>query len=211
MNAAKFLRVVACVRLRADLESLPSVLGALTLRPPTNRPRDIPTHTIHFVHCDNFLLRHFDHVTFFYCEILTLWQFYTVTLRPCDIFLLCHSDSVTIFYCDTSTMLHFSTVTFRLCDNYLLWHSVSKWTDCPFTPKGGRFVTLWHSDPLYFWPTHGCDILSTLDFDFYRRCLVQVAANFDRWWSHDSVPLTFWVFFWLFVQSVCSFGSCSDF
>ena len=100
-------------------------MGTLTLRPPTNRPRDIPTHTIcppnilstvtifycdtstmwHFSTvtfrlCDNFLLRHFDHVTFCYCDIPTLWQFSTVTLRPCDIFLLWHSDSVTIFYCD---------------------------------------------------------------------------------------------------------------
>ncbi len=102
-----------------------STIGTLTLRPPTNRPRDIPTHTIcppnilstvtifycdtstmwHFSTvtfrlCDNFLLRHFDHVTFCYCDIPTLWQFSTVTLRPCDIFLLWHSDSVTIFYCD---------------------------------------------------------------------------------------------------------------
>jgi hypothetical protein len=95
------------------------------LRPPTNRPRDIRTHTIRppnilstvtifycdtstlwhfstvtFRLCDNFLLWHFDHVTFCYCDIPTLWQFSTVTLRPCDIFLLWHSDSVTIFYCD---------------------------------------------------------------------------------------------------------------
>jgi hypothetical protein len=99
--------------------------GALTLRPPTNRPRDIPTHTIHppnilstvtifkcdtstmwhfstvtFRLCDNFILQHFDHGTFFYCDIPTMWQFPTVTLLPCDILLLRHSDSVTIFHCD---------------------------------------------------------------------------------------------------------------
>ncbi len=48
---------------------------------------------------DNFLLRHFNHVTFFYGDIPTLWQFSTVTLWPCDIYLHWHSDSVTIFYC----------------------------------------------------------------------------------------------------------------
>ncbi len=68
--------------------------GALTLHPPTNRPRDIPTHTI----CPPNI----------FCP---LWQFSTATLRPSDIFLLWQSDSVTIFYCD---MWHFSTVTFRL-------------------------------------------------------------------------------------------------
>ncbi len=98
---------------------------------------------------------------------------------------------MTIFYCDTLTMWHFSTVTFRLCDNFLLWHSVTQWMDCPSTPKSGRFVTVWHSDPLKFWPTHGCDILSTSDFDFSRQYLVQVAADFNRWRSHDTIPLTF--------------------
>jgi hypothetical protein len=119
-----------------------------THKPTTWHSDPHHTSTQHFVHCDNFLLRHFDHVTFFYCDILTLWQFSTATLRPCDILLLWHSDSVTIFYCNTSTMWHFATVTFWLCDNFLLWHSVSKWTDCPSTPKSGHFVTLWHSDPL---------------------------------------------------------------
>ncbi len=65
----------------------------------TLRPCDIFS-TVTFRLCDNFLLWHFDHVTFFYCDIPTLWQFSTVTRRPCDIFLLWHSDSVTIFYCD---------------------------------------------------------------------------------------------------------------
>jgi hypothetical protein len=99
--------------------------GTLTLRPPTNRPHDILTHTIHppnilstvtifycdtstmwhfstviFRLCDNFLLPHFDYVTFFYCDIPTLWQFPTVTLRPYEIFLLWHSDSGKIFYCE---------------------------------------------------------------------------------------------------------------
>ncbi len=87
------------------------VSGTLTLRLPTDQPRDIPTHTI----------------------------------RPPNIL-----STVTIFYCDTSTMWHFSTVTFRLCDNFLLWHSVSKWTDCPSTPKSGY---LSHCDI----PTH-CNI-----------------------------------------------------
>ncbi len=125
--------------------------GTLTLRPPTNRPCDIPTHTIR---PPNILST----VTIFYCDTSTMWHFSTVTFRLCDNFLLRHFDYVTfcycdiptltIFYCDTSTMWHFSTVTFWLCDNFLLWHSVSKWTDCPSTPKSGRFVTLWHSDPL---------------------------------------------------------------
>ncbi len=60
-------------------------------------------YTVTFRLYDNFLLRHFDHVTFCYCDIPTLWQFSTVTLRPCDILLLWHSDSVTIFYCDIPT------------------------------------------------------------------------------------------------------------
>ena len=76
-------------------------LDVTSTHKPTTRHSD-PHHmsTQHFVHCDNFLLRHFDHVTFCYCDIPTLWQFSTVTLRPCDILLLWHSDSVTIFYCD---------------------------------------------------------------------------------------------------------------
>ncbi len=102
--------------------------GALTLRPPTNQPHDIPTHTIR---PPNILST----VTIFYCDTLTmwhflLWQFSTATLRPCDIFLLWHSNSVTIFYCNTSTMWHFSTVTFRLCDNFY----------CDILSQSGRIV-----------------------------------------------------------------------
>ncbi len=85
--------------------------------------------TQHFVHCDNLLLRHFDPVTFFYCDILTLWQFSTATLRPCDILLLWHSNSVTFFYCDIPTLWQFSTVTFRLKVDGLSVHP-KKWTFC---------------------------------------------------------------------------------
>jgi hypothetical protein len=118
-----------------------SFSGTLTLRPPTNRPRDISTHTIR---PPNILST----VTIFYCDTSTMWHFSTLTFRLCDNFLLRHFDHVIICYCDIPTLWQFSIVTLRPCDNFLLWHSVSKWTDCPSTPKSGRFVTLWHSDPL---------------------------------------------------------------
>ncbi len=62
---------------------LQGLTGGLTLRPPTNRPRDIPTHMI----C---------HWTFH-----LLWQFTTVTLRPCNILLPWQMDPVTFYYCNT--------------------------------------------------------------------------------------------------------------
>ncbi len=55
------------------------LLGALMLRPPTNRPRNIPAHTI----CPPNILS-------------------TVTLRPFNILLLWQMDPVTFYYCDTS-------------------------------------------------------------------------------------------------------------
>ncbi len=51
-----------------------------THKPTTWHSDPHHTSTQHFVHCDNFLLRHFDHVTFF-------------TFRLCDNFLLWHSVS----------------------------------------------------------------------------------------------------------------------
>ncbi len=146
-----------------------------------------------------------------------LWQFSTVTLRPCDIFLLWHSNSVTIFYCNTSTMWHFSTVTFRLCDNFLLWlldHVKFFYCDIPtlwqfstvtFHLKMDRLSvhpkkwTVCHT--VTFWPTV---ILPNpwlwhfvhFGIDFSCRYLVQVAADFDRWQSLDTIPLTLRVKFW---------------
>ncbi len=131
------------------------------------------TSTQHFVHCDNFLLRHFDHVTFFYCDIPTLWQFSTVTLGLCDIFLLWHSDSVTIFYCDIPSqsgqivrppqkvdVCH--TVTFRptvILANPWLWHFVH--FGFPFLPsipcqscrRIWQMMISWHC-PINFWTPH---------------------------------------------------------
>jgi hypothetical protein len=112
------------------------------------------TSTKYFVHWDNFLLWHFGHVTFFYCDILTQWHSNSVTAFYCDTstiwhFLLWLSDSVTIFYCDTLTMWNFSTVTFRLCDHFLLWHFdhvTFFYCDIP---------TLWQVSTVRLWP---CDI-----------------------------------------------------
>ncbi len=69
------------------------IFGALTLRPPTKRPRNIPTHTI----CPPNIL---STVIIFYCDTLTMWQFSSVTFWLCDNFLLWHFDHVTFFYCD---------------------------------------------------------------------------------------------------------------
>jgi hypothetical protein len=59
--------------------------GALTLRPPTNRPCHIPTHTVRL---QNFLST----MTISYCDTSTMWHF-----------LWWHSNSVTIFHCDIPT------------------------------------------------------------------------------------------------------------
>jgi hypothetical protein len=56
--------------------------GALTIRSPTKRPRDIPTHMIHPLNIPST-------VTIYYCDTSTLEHF-TVTDRISDILLLQH-------------------------------------------------------------------------------------------------------------------------
>ncbi len=132
-------------------------MGALTLRPPTNRPRDIPTHTI----CPQNIL---STVTIFYCDTLTMWHFSTVTFWLCYNLLLWHFNhvtfsTVTFFYCDIAILWQFSTVTLPLCDIFLLWPFTLVtifYSDIPIqsgrivrpSPKSGLFVTMWHFDPL---------------------------------------------------------------
>ncbi len=95
------------------------------------------------------------------------------TNRPCDTqthmkhpqhFL----STVTIYYCDTSTLWWFSTVTF--------WPKVDKLF---VHQKNGRFVTVWHFNPPKFLPTHGCDILSTSDFDILLGFLTLKSLAFE--------------------------------
>jgi hypothetical protein len=74
--------------------------GALMLRPPPNRPRDIPTHTIHLICLQNILST----VTIFYSDTSTMWHFSTVTFWLCDNFLLWHFDPKWMDYLSTPKM-----------------------------------------------------------------------------------------------------------
>ncbi len=151
------------------MSDLKSALGAsfiivspcnrcLDVTSPTNRQRDIPTHTIR---PPNIL----SSVKIFYCDTLTMWHFSTVTFRLCDNFLLRHFDHVTFFYCDIPTLWQFPTVTLRPCDIFLLWRNRLTIFYCDIPSQSGRIVrppqkvdavkvnnflifTLWHSDPL---------------------------------------------------------------
>jgi hypothetical protein len=76
----------------------------LTLRPPTNWPRDIPTHTIYPL------------------NILPLWQLTTVTLRPSNILLQWQMGPVTFYYCDIWSPIWYVQVT-----NV---HPPKSWTSC---------------------------------------------------------------------------------
>ncbi len=111
------------------------IYGALTLRLPTNRPRDLPTHNIR---PQNILST----VTIFYCDTLTMWHFSTVTFRLCDIFLLWHSD------------WQFSTVTFRLKVEGMFVHP-KKWTACHTVTLWPTVILanpwLWHFVHFRFW------------------------------------------------------------
>ncbi len=98
--------------------------------------------TVIFRLWDNFLLWHFDHVTFF-TVTFRLWQFSTVTLRPCD-----------FFYCDIPTLWHFDTVTFRLKVDGLFVHP-KKWTVCHTVTFWPTVIlanpSLWHFVHFWFW------------------------------------------------------------
>ncbi len=71
--------------------------GTLTFSPPTNRSRNVPTHTIRPPNIPST-------VTIYYCDRWTQWQFTSVTLWPFNILLLWQMDPVTIYYCGTSTL-----------------------------------------------------------------------------------------------------------
>jgi hypothetical protein len=188
--------------------------GALTLRPPTNRPRDILTHTIRPPNilstvtifywntwpCDIFLLWHSDFVTIFYCNPSTMWHFSTVTFQLCDNFLLWHFDHVTFFYCDIPTLWQFSTVTFCLKVDRLSVHP-KKWTFCHTVTFQPTVILanpwLWHFVHFGFWflPSIPCPSC---------RWFWQMTISWD-------CPFNSLGVFRLFFRSDSSFGSCSDF
>jgi hypothetical protein len=96
-------------RIEQVLSCISLSLGTLTFHPPTNRPRNIPTHTIHPPNILStvtiyVLLWYFDPLTFYYCDRWTQWQFITVTLWTFNILLLWQMNPVTIYYCDTLTL-----------------------------------------------------------------------------------------------------------
>jgi hypothetical protein len=184
--------------------------------------------TQHFVHCDNFLLRHFDHVAFFYCNIPTLtifycntstmWHFATVTFRLCDNLLLWHFDHVTFFYCDIPTLWQFSTVTFRLKVDWLSIYP-KKWMFC-------HTVTFWPTvilaNPwLWHFVHFGFPFLPSIPFPSccrFWQMMISWHYPFNFWTS------THWfrrprsgrgyskgVFFQLVFRSDRSFGSYNDF
>jgi hypothetical protein len=96
------------------------MLAYVTLHPPTNRPRDIPTNNIR---SQNIL----SSVTIFYCDTSTMWHFSTVTFRLCDNFLLWHSDSKWTDCSSTPKSRRIVTLTFRptvILANPWLWHFV---------------------------------------------------------------------------------------
>jgi hypothetical protein len=111
--------------------------GTLTLRPPTKRPHDIPTHTI----CPPNIL---STVTIFYCDTATMWHFATVTFRLCDNFLLWHSVSKwTGLSVHPKKWMFCHTVTFRptvILANPWLWHFVH--FGLIQVKKGGRPITV---------------------------------------------------------------------
>ncbi len=174
-------------------------LDVTSTHKPTTRHSD-PHHTStkYFVHCDNFLLWHFDYVTFFYCDILTLWQF-----------LLWHFDHVTFFYCDIPTLWHFSTVSVH----------PKKWEVCHTVTFRPTVILanpwLWHFVHFGFWffpaiPCQSCSwflqmtILWHYPFNFLASTHWFRRLTSDRGFSKG-------VFFRLFFQSDRSFGSYSDF
>ncbi len=143
----------------------------------------------------------------YYCDILPLWQFSTVTLRPCKFFLLWHSDTVTIFYCDIlsqsgqivrppqkvdglsycdiSTHCNFGQpMAETFCPLRILISSVIPCQSCSWC---WQMTILWHYPFNFFASTH--------QFRRYRS---------DRGYGKR-------MFFWLFFQSDHSFGSYSDF
>ncbi len=116
------------------------------------------------------LLNPFPFVDFYavpwrYVHPQTNYATFRLTQNVHKIFVYCDN-----YCCKTSTLWHF-----------LLWHSDRKWTDCSPTPKNGWFVTVRHLDPLKFWPTHGCDILSHSDFYFCCVFRLKETLAWDFW------------------------------
>ncbi len=50
--------------------------------------------------CNNLLLQHFISVTFYNCEISSLYKFITATSCLCNVLLMWHFISVTFYFCD---------------------------------------------------------------------------------------------------------------
>ncbi len=82
-------------------------IGALTKYPPTKRPRDILTQTKRPTNKPSA-------VTFYYCDVSTLWGFPTATLSP-NFF----------YYYDISSPWNFTTTTFHPFNILLLRYFVS--------------------------------------------------------------------------------------
>jgi hypothetical protein len=193
-------------------------LDVTSTHKPTMRHSD-PHHmsTQHFVHCDNFLLRHFDHLTFFYCDIPTLWHFSTVAFRLCENFLLWHFDHVTFFYCDILTLWQFSTVTFRLKVDGLSVHL--KWTVCHTVTFRPTVILanpwLWHFVHFGFWfflsiPCSSCSWFGQMMISWHYPLNCFASTHRFRRLRSDRGYLK-GVFFKLFFCSDHLFGSYSDF
>jgi hypothetical protein len=107
--------------------------GALTLRPPTNRPHDILTRTKHTEHSDH-------------CDNLLLWQFHPVTFY----ILLRHFIPYCTWYVQVSNVHPPPCWTFIHCVSkftFFIWivtgHPLLLWSEC------GRFVIRAHLE--VFW------------------------------------------------------------
>jgi hypothetical protein len=70
---------------------------ALMIHPLTKRPGDISTRTECPPNASSA-------VTFYQCNILTLYCFTTTTLHPCNVLLLRHFVFVMFYHCDTQSL-----------------------------------------------------------------------------------------------------------